>query len=565
MATCPKCGHTNRDTARFCANCSGPLITTPSSPVTPGRICPKCQTGNSSTARFCSKCGQPLAVPFSQTPPPITPVYPSPVSVPSGATGMLPTNACVANRYIIVQKVGQGGMGAVYEAVDTRLNARCALKEMSSAHLTTMAERQVALASFEKEARILAALSHPNLPKVSDHFDDGGRHYMVMEFIEGQTLDKWIENKQPMPENEVKAVAGQICDVLEYLHSQQPPIIFRDMKPGNIMLQRDGRVKLIDFGIVRNFDPKKTKDTQMLGTPGYAAPEAYGGTTNAQSDIFSLGITLYCLLTAKEPPQTTMGFNPLPDLAHCSTDFKQVISKAVQTKRDDRWSSAAVMRQTIIGGGSIQGIGSAGNQTPLSQPPISTPQSTPVGGGIRHMTRRLTQTISLRMQQMSGQQLAGLAAALIIGIPILTWLVGPWIAQNLPWLWDFLPIYFAAGPFAYAVSNRKGAAILVHTPLHLLVGWLTWYETFNFGPQLLAGLAAGGGMEVVLSQAKKENRIWYYVAAPAIGVALAMGVLTSTSNGVFDFKEIFGAGLAGAIGYAAGEIVWGVRKGIETN
>lgn len=181
-------------------------------------------------------------------------------------------------------------------------------------------------------------------------------------------------------------------------------------------------------------------------------------------------------------------------------------------------------------------------------------------GGIRHMTRKLTQTISLRMQQMSGQQLAGLAAALVVGITALTWLVGPWIAQNVPWLWDFLPLYFAAGPFAYALSNRKGAAILVHAPLHLLVTWLTWPLGYDFGPQLLAGLAAGGVMEVILGQVKKENRVWYYVATPAAGIILSMMVLSFTSNATFDFKEVLGAGLAGALAYTAGEIVWGVRE-----
>jgi tRNA A-37 threonylcarbamoyl transferase component Bud32 len=537
---CPKCGASNRDTARFCAKCSGPLV--PTGPrSTPGRACPSCGTANSSQARFCKGCGQPLLV--SAPPPP-----------GAAATGMLPANSMLAGRYLILQRVGQGGMGAVYKAVDTRLHQRlCAVKEMSSAGLSNV-ERQLARANFEREAKMLASLNHPNLPRVTDYFSESGRHYMVMEFIEGYPLHEHIsQTGQAMSEAEVRSVAGQLCDVLHYLHSQQPPVIFRDMKPGNVMLQPYGRVKLIDFGIVRFFKYGKAHDTQFLGTPGFAAPEAYGHTqTDARSDIYSLGMTLYCLLTAKDPPQHLSGFDLCAELAgYASPELCQAILKALELRPENRWQTTTEMRQAMGGAGAVP------------RPPGPTPMPAP--GGIRGATQRLTQSIARQVQQMSNAQLAATALALVVGIGLITWLVGPWIRANLPWLWRFLPIYYAAGPFAYAVSHRKGAVALVHTPLHVVVAALTW-NWINLGHYLLTGLAGAAGMEAVLSfLGGAKPSVWYYVAAAAVGITLAMGVATLLPGGYFDVVQIGGAGLAGAIAYAAGEAVWGVRQGVQTS
>jgi tRNA A-37 threonylcarbamoyl transferase component Bud32 len=536
---CPKCGALNRDTARFCVKCSGPLAPT-SPPVTPGRSCAACGTLNASQARFCKSCGQPLLV--SAPPPP-----------GAAATGMLPANSMLAGRYLILQRVGQGGMGAVYKAVDTRLHQRlCAVKEMSSASLSTV-ERQLARANFEREAKMLASLNHPNLPRVTDYFSEGGRHYMVMDFIEGQTLLEHIDaTGRAMSEAEVRSVAGQLCAVLHYLHSQQPPVIFRDMKPGNVMLQPDGQVKLIDFGIVRFFKPGKQQDTQLLGTPGFTSPEATYGQTDARSDVYSLGMTLYCLLTAKDPPQHLAGFDPCAELAvYASPELCQAILKALEFRPENRWQTTGEMHQAVAGPGAI--------------PRPAAPLPTPAPGGIRGATQRLTQSIARQVQQMSNAQLAATALALVVGIGLITWLVGPWIRTNLPWLWRFLPIYYAAGPFAYAVSHRKGAIALVHTPLHVVVAALTW-NWINLGPYLLTGLAGAAGMEAVLSfLGGAKPSVWHYVAAPAVGITLAMGLTALLPGGYFDVVQIAGAGLAGAIAYAAGEAVWGVRQGVQTS
>ena len=147
---------------------------------------------------------------------------------------------------------------------------------------------------------MLWGLSHPNLPAFTNFFAENQSYFLVMEYINGQTLEDLLERQAaPFPERRVLRWAEQLCDVLEYLHSQHPPIIFRDMKPGNIMLIHQGHIKLIDFGIARFFRPTTNgPDTQLLGTPGYAPPEQYGtAQTDERSDIYSLGMTLFHLLT----------------------------------------------------------------------------------------------------------------------------------------------------------------------------------------------------------------------------------------------------------------------------
>ena len=154
--------------------------------------------------------------------------------------------------------------------------------------------------NFKREALLLAGLTHPNLPSIYDHFSEAGRWYLVMDFIEGETLEERL-NKEPegrLSVEEAQRIGIQLCTVLGYLHGRQPPIIFRDLKPANIMMTPDGHLYLIDFGIVRHFKPGQAKDTIAFGSPGYAAPEQYGkAQTTARSDIYSLGANLHQLLT----------------------------------------------------------------------------------------------------------------------------------------------------------------------------------------------------------------------------------------------------------------------------
>ena len=220
--------------------------------------------------------------------------------------GPLGTGSLLADRYRILDKVGEGGFGVVYKARDTRRWYR--LVAIKQINLDALSPRQIieATDSYNREVTILSRLSHPNLPRIYGHFTDPTHWYLVMQYIKGETLDNYLKRAKGghLELREVCAIGVQLSEVLEYLHAHNPPIIFRDVKPANIMRTRRGRLYLIDFGIARYFDPEKKRDTGPLGSPGYAAPEQYGQTwmqSTAQTDIYGLGATLHTLLTGKEP------------------------------------------------------------------------------------------------------------------------------------------------------------------------------------------------------------------------------------------------------------------------
>ena len=251
-------------------------------------------------------------------------------------------------------------MAAVYQARDTRARDPkqgnlCAIKEMSLSNVQEN-EKAQAIQNFLAEARILSRLNHPNLPAFTDFFTEGSRHFLVMEYIDGSTLENLLENNGgPFSERRVLGWGRQLCDVLEYLHSQQPPVIFRDMKPGNIMLTRSGRIKLIDFGIARLFRASSSQDTQLLGTPGFAPPEQYGSAqTDERSDIYSLAMTLFQLMTYEMPEN---GFG----LADVHTNYPQIsppvaraLEKATALRPEDRYESIVVFRRALLGVGTFR-------------------------------------------------------------------------------------------------------------------------------------------------------------------------------------------------------------------
>ncbi|HEX6780015.1 MAG TPA: protein kinase [Ktedonobacterales bacterium] len=219
----------------------------------------------------------------------------------------------IRGRYRLVRQLGVGGFGAVYQAEDTALGHRLvALKEMSPRGLSPQ-EAQEATDAFQREALLLAGFSHPSLPRIYERFEEEGRWYLVMDFIEGETLEVYLDKQGgKLPVKEALALALQLSEVLGYLHSRQPPIIFRDLKPSNIMRTPDGQVLLIDFGIARFFKPGQNKDTIAFGSPGYAAPEQYGkAQTTPRSDIFSLGAVLHQMLTGIDPSEKPFRFAPL--------------------------------------------------------------------------------------------------------------------------------------------------------------------------------------------------------------------------------------------------------------
>lgn len=303
---CPNCQQVNRIGAKFCRHCSEPLATM--------RKCPHCGGENRLQARHCRVCGKNVMV---HAPPRL-------------GTGNLTPSTLIANRYQIIRKVAQGGMGAVYLVSDTHLydpqhrrEKRWALKEMSEKAFPSDQLAQ-AIEMFQREARMLAHLEHANLPEVIDLFEHQSKYYLAMTYVEGETLESVLRAKNaPLELEPVMKWTNQLCGVLAYLHVQNPPIIYRDLKLSNVMLEtKTGLLKVIDFGIAR-FQRKRTSkhlkqagqqdDDAGIGTMGYAPPEQWRkGEVTTQADVYALGVILHQLLTNFDP--TGSPFN-LPDIS----------------------------------------------------------------------------------------------------------------------------------------------------------------------------------------------------------------------------------------------------------
>jgi F-box protein 11 len=300
-------------------------------------FCNHCGAANRISSKYCSACGSLLdeTLPYTS----------------SGYTSTLQAQSLLMQRYRISTPLGQGGFGTIYKAQDTRFNnALRAVKEMSAQSLDP-AERQQAIAAFKHEAHLLAGLMHPNLPRIYDHFEEKGRWYLVMDYIEGETLEERLAKMAggKMTVQQVLPIALQLCTVLHYLHMRQPPIIFRDLKPANVMLSADDHLYLIDFGIARLFKSGQAKDTVALGSPGYAAPEQYGkAQTTEQADIYSLGATLHHLLSGRDPSDEPFQFPPLKlDQAPGGSALAQLVRQMVETDKSKRPKSMQEVKQRL--------------------------------------------------------------------------------------------------------------------------------------------------------------------------------------------------------------------------
>ena len=248
----------------------------------------------------------------------------------------------IDDKYEILKLIGQGGMSKVYLAMDKRLNKQWAIKEIEKRAKDK--NNEVVIQSAIAEANLIKQLDHPAIVRIVDIIDNGNVIYIIEDYIEGETLSSILENNGAQPQELVIEWAMQICEALEYLHTRKPPIIYRDMKPANVMLKPDGNIKVIDFGIAREYKDQSLADTVSLGTKGYAAPEQFGGKgqTDARTDVYCLGVTLYHLVTGQNPCEPPYEIYPIrhwnPQL---SAGLEAIIQKCTQLNPADRYQSCA--------------------------------------------------------------------------------------------------------------------------------------------------------------------------------------------------------------------------------
>jgi len=293
-------------------------------------LCPSCHKPNVRRAKFCAYCRADMVL-----------------------NNDLPKDG---RRYVITRVIKAGGQGAVYEGIDESGKVY-AIKEMLD-KFTDPKEQAEAVARFDDEAELLQGLTHPRIPRVYSHFTDNHaafnrppdekRHYLTMDFIRGEDLEQIAEREGKLDERRVLEWADQICDVLDYLHDQG--LIYRDMKPSNVMIERGGGVKVVDFGIAKLFKP--TERGTQIGTPGYAPPEQYQGLATPQSDVYALGATMHHLLTGLDPTERKpFDFPPVrsanPAVSQRTGD---AIARAVQFKLDDRFADIGEFWDALIPG-----------------------------------------------------------------------------------------------------------------------------------------------------------------------------------------------------------------------
>lgn len=258
----------------------------------------------------------------------------------------LPPQTILKARFQILALLGKGGMGAVYKAKDATFSNRfVAVKQMIQSRLSPQM-LPIFTDNFKREANLLASLMHPNLPRIYEYFSEGECWYLVMDYIEGINLQKYLEQSGGrLSIEEALRIGIDLSSVLHYLHNRQPPIIFRDLKPANVMLNAEGHLYLIDFGIARQFNPAQQKDTHNFQTPGYAAPEQFNQKqTTHQSDIYSLGATLHQLLSGTDPTDNVFD---LPPLQIGIPELTTLIAQMLELKQANRPDNMLIIKQEL--------------------------------------------------------------------------------------------------------------------------------------------------------------------------------------------------------------------------
>lgn len=346
--------------------------------------CRYCGSKNAQGTRYCFECGAPMV---SHTHPNRS-VQKTKSAVRSQQSyrpqeeetegpAPLPPNTVLQGRYQITKRIGQGGMGAIYLADDLRFSQRVAVVKEMLDHFTDPDQRRTATASFDREAEMLANLSHPGIPEVYDRFTEGNRHYLVMEYVDGGDLEQRMmqQDNAPFEEQDVLNWAIQICDILHYLHSHNPPIVYRDMKPANLILNSAGKIYVVDFGIARHFNP--TKKGTMIGTQGYAPAEQYRGQVEPRSDIYALAATMHHLLTGRDPQaEAPFTFPSVRELnPQVSSQVDKIITRCLSMEADGRYRDAVELSEVLQRACQNPPPGSGPiriNTVPLSDKGIST-------------------------------------------------------------------------------------------------------------------------------------------------------------------------------------------------
>jgi serine/threonine protein kinase len=536
---CPYCGQVHRSGAKFCP-ATGKLI--------------EAETGAQQAVGSGERSSAGPVPMFPQASPAAAYGQGQDTSATAGATGKLPASHILHDRFVILRKIGHGGMAAVYQVIDTwQPGTLWAVKEMSDAALGDPAEHEYAVHSFFQEANLLRTLSHPNLPRVIDVFTEGGKHYLVMEYVPGKTLFEMLQQqRRPFTEVEVLPWALQLCDVLDYLHNQNPKIIFRDLKPSNIMITTQGQVKLIDFGIARFFKPGKSVDTMALGTPGFAAPEALGGQTDERSDLYSLNVTLHYLLTLCDPVQSMFKLPAVRSLNPAVTpEMETIVMYGVRNERDRRWQNAAQMRAELArvatglwgipdqrlsspGTPRVEVVAAPGMQagaaaymatraaagqpaypatkpgnispTVSSAPPAlpGAPQTAGVNPWAearpprQSIVSRPTTRLLVAAADLKAWQLVVLCAVVLTGLVAAAWLLTP-LLEKIKFDWNQVPMLAVFSAFAYAAYPRRGVVFMSQVVFSLVVVGTIWLRldrmVYTWGALLLGAFGSAAVME----------------------------------------------------------------------
>lgn len=304
--------------------------------------CPHCGTENTHGELFCVECGAQLVEGTAGNSDTAAPMV-----------GLAPGASLQHGRYVITRMLGEGGMGSVLLARDTRLANKQMVIKVLNAESTDAEKLYEDVHNFKREAETLAHLDHPLIPDVTDHFEENLRYYMVMDYVDGENLEHWLErNQKPLKEEDALRFALEVLDILEYLSKQQPAIVHRDIKPANIIIgAKDKHAHLVDFGIARAnvMLQGQRRKTTALGTPGYAPPEQYQGFADPRSDLYALAATLHHLVTNRDPGEyPPFQFPPVRTLnPRISPQLEQILTRALKTNANERYQSAQAMRQDV--------------------------------------------------------------------------------------------------------------------------------------------------------------------------------------------------------------------------